>query len=277
MIKKPGWPFFVSLLLLFPLFFVQASNTAEESRIQAEIRKQLKQGEIVELDADGQQFIGIYQKSGLPVTEGAVLILHGLDQNPDSPSVINPLRNSLTESGWDTLALQMPIPSMDSTGTIFPDLKLVYPALATEAVARINAGVDFFKNKNNTNLAIVGHGLGANMAISYLTNDVAERFQALVTISMNHNQPDNFVESMSKLKLPVIDIYGSRDIKPVVSGADSRKKAVVVDAANANYRQNMIEGADHYFTGLEPELVSTVRAWLKKTSPGVKISTSDLN
>ncbi|MBT8439302.1 MAG: alpha/beta hydrolase family protein, partial [Gammaproteobacteria bacterium] len=162
MTKKTGWLFLVVSLLPFLPLAIQASNTAEEGRIQAEIRKQLKQGEIIELDADGQQFIGIYQKSALPVTQGGVLIFHGLDQNPDSPSVIKPIRNLLTKSGWDTLALQMPIPSMDSSGTIFPELEVVYAVLASEAIARINAAVKFFEDKENNNLAIVGHGLGAN-------------------------------------------------------------------------------------------------------------------
>jgi dienelactone hydrolase len=277
MTKKTRWQFLVVSLLLFLPLAIQASNTAEEGRIQAEIRKQLKQGEIVELEVDGQQFIGIYQKSALPVTQGAVLILHGLDQNPDSPAVIKPIRNRLAQSGWDTLAMQMPIPSMDSSGNLFPELEVVYPALATEAVARINAAVKFFEDNNNSNLAIVGHGLGANMAISYLANDPAKEFQTLVAISLNHNQPGNFFESLSQLKLPVLDIYGSRDIRAVVSGADSRKKAIVVEAENSRFRQYMIEGANHYFTALEAELVSTVRAWLKKTSPVVKISSSEQN
>jgi len=267
MTKKPGRLFLVlSLLLLFSPAIL-ASNTAEEARILAEIRDQLKQGEIVELQASGQQFIGIYQKSALPVTLGGVLILHGLNQNPDSPAVIRPLRNRLTKSGWNTLSIQMPVPSMDSSGNLFPELEAVYPALATEAAARITAAANYFEEREISNLAVVAHGLGANMAISYLSGNAAKKFQALVTISMNHNQPGNFAESLSQLKLPVIDIYGSRDIKAIVTGAATRKEAITVEAENSYFRQSMIEGADHYYSGLEPELLSTVRAWLKKTSP----------
>jgi len=267
MIKKPGQLLLVLSVLSFLLPGLQASNTAEEARIQIEIREQLKQGEIIELQASGQQFIGIYQKSALPVTLGGVLILHGLNQNPDSPAVIKPLRNRLTKSGWNTLSIQMPVPSMDSSGNLFPELEAVYPALAAEAAARITAAANLFEERENPNLAIVAHGLGANMAISYLSGDSAKKFQALVTISMNHNQPDNFAQSLSQLKLPVIDIYGSRDIKAIVAGAAARKEAITVQAENSYFRQSMIEGADHYYSGLEPELLSTVRAWLKKTSP----------
>lgn len=267
MTKKPGRLLLVLSLLLFLSPGIPASNTAEEVRILAEIRDQLKQGEIVELEASGQKFFGIYQKSALPVTLGGVLILHDLNQNADSPAVIRPLRNRLTHSGWNTLSLQMPVPSMDSSGNLFPALEAVYPALAAEAAARINAAANFFEKKENTNLAIVAHGLGANMAISYLTGDSAKKVQALVSISMNHNQPANFVESLSGLTLPVIDIYGSRDIKPVVAGAASRREVITLEAQNTLFRQSMIEGADHYYSGLEQELLSTVRAWLKKTAP----------
>lgn len=267
MTKKPGRLILVFSLLLFLSPGIPASNTAEETRILAEIRDQLIQGEIVELEASGKQFIGVYQKSALPDTLGSVLILHDLNQNPDSPAVIRPLRNRLTKSGWNTLSLQMPVPSMDSNGNLFPELEAVYPALATETAARINAAANFFEERENTNLAIVAHGLGANMAISYLSGDSAKKFQTLVAISMNHNQPANFAESLARLKLPAIDIYGSRDIKAIVAGAAARKQAITVEAENSYFRQSMIEGADHYYSGLEPELLSTVRAWLKKTSP----------
>ena len=274
MTKKPGWQFIGIFLFLLPAFFVEASNIAEEVRIYSEIQKQLKQGELIELEANGKKFFGIYQKSSLPVTHGGVIILHGLNLNPDSPSVINPLRTSLTRSGWDTLALQMPVPAMDSAGNIFPELSAVYPTLASEATARINAAVTYFSEKENTNLVMVGHGLGANMATTYLAGESAAQFQSFAAISMNHKQPADFADNLSKLEIPLLDVYGSRDITPVVSGAQNRKAAIVADGENPQYRQSMIEGADHYYTGLESELMSTVRAWLRKTSPGETITTS---
>jgi dienelactone hydrolase len=257
---------------LTPLSFVYASNTAAEDRIRFEITKRLQQGEVIELNANNKKFLAILKKSSQPATQGGVLILHGLNQNPDSPAVINPLRTNLTRSGWDTLSLQMPIPSMDGAGNIFPALDVVYPTLAEEAAVRINAAIDFFSNLNMTNLVIVGYGLGANLAVSYLSADAAKKIQSLAIISMDSSHPANFSENLSKLKLPILDVYASRDVRTIVSGADERKQAITVQGSNPDFRQRAIEGADHYYTGLESELFSNVRAWLGKTSPGLQLT-----
>lgn len=55
-----------------------------------------------------RSFLGLelYEKTPLP--QGAVLLLHGVEQHPDWPRVIKPLRTVLPDDGWYTLAIMLP-------------------------------------------------------------------------------------------------------------------------------------------------------------------------
>lgn len=268
--------YLLQIVLLLSLLSVHggvaAYSSSQEIQLANDIRQQLRSGEIVELQAEGRIFIGIFQPSTLVNTHGAVIILHDVHQNPDSPAVIRPLRNRLAEHGWATLSLQMPVANADGNGTVFPTLNQAYPGLAQSSMARINAGVAFLEQKNIRNLALVGHGLGANLAASYLAGQPARTFQSLVTISLDNLSIDGFDEVLAQLDLPVLDIYASRDRRPVVDGAGQRRIAIARDARKRITRQAVIDGADHYFSRLEGALVSKVHAWLGKTSPGYNIT-----
>jgi len=75
---------------------------------------------------------------------------------------------------------------------------------------------------------------------------------------------------IEKSKIPVLDIYGSRDFKKVISQAPDRRLAAK-KGNNRQYVQIEIEGADHYFNKMENVLVKRIRGWLDKAAPGVSI------
>jgi len=246
-----------------------ASSILLEASIAAQIRQSLNQGEAIELQAGQRRFLAIHAQTSLPTKRGGVIILHGMNQNPDFPRVIRPLRTGLTESGWDTLSLQMPAAY---PGGGRQDIE----KLAAQAALRIQAGIQFFKENNVSNIAITAHGMGATMAAFYLGQDQFSNQQkqpgsitALLMISMDGSQ-QQASKYLEKLELPILDIYGSQDIDPVKATARERKLAVVAKAGNLNYRQVRMQGADHYFTGQEQALVRTVRSWLAKNAGGAK-------
>lgn len=241
----------------------QASNLTQESLIADEIKRTLKDGEAIELAAANLQFLAVYQETSLPAKKGGVIILHGTDQNPDSPGVIRILRTGLSKSGWDTLSLQMPIPILNED-------KTDPTTLIQEGIPRIEAATRFFSDKDNTNLAIVGFGLGADMATGYLGQaGDSSVFFALGMISPNSSQ-DAALQRLQKINIPVLDIYGSRDLAAVASTADDRKRAVMQKAGNPHFRQIEIEGADPFYTGLESSLLGPVRGWLNKHDAGME-------
>lgn len=245
-------------MLLCPNIF--ASDAVRESKIISEIKRSLAHGEVLILDPDNQAFFAIYEETSLAIKQGGVIIIHGIDSNPDSPIIINPLRTQLLDSGWDTLSLQMPVSHEGSSLE-------KYIELIPEAFPRLDAAISFFSNENNFNLAIVAHGMGATMATDYLNQTTQNTVRALIAISMVSPQ-DKISQSLEKLTIPILDLYGSKDLPSVLNNAKNRKRAVILKAKNFNYRQVKIEGANHDFTGLNDALVSTVRAWLGENATG---------
>ena len=86
-----------------------ASDTAKEKRWADQIVDTLMEGEAVWLQAGQTKFLGIYTESATKPAKGAVIVLHGIGAHPDWTDVVHPLRVGLTEHGWTTLSLQMPI------------------------------------------------------------------------------------------------------------------------------------------------------------------------
>jgi pimeloyl-ACP methyl ester carboxylesterase len=66
-------------------------------------------------------------------------------------------------------------------------------------------------------------------------------------------------DAPDKLRLPVLDIYGERDLPQVLKSVDAR--AVVLRKLKGS-AQIEVAGADHYFNGSERELVKQARLFL---------------
>lgn len=250
------------LLFMNPLW---ASDLAREGRIESEIREALLVGEPLTLQAAGNDFFAIYAQEMTDYSQGAVILLHGRDAHPDWMEVVHPLRTQLPEYGWKTLSIQLPIAASDASGW-------VYPELIPEAVPRIAAAVAYLTQQGESNIVLIGHSLGARMGVEYLAQGAPEELRAFVAIGLSANihAPDGgTLGALEKLNLPLLDIYGSRDIDSVLQSAPARS-AAARQAKNESYRQNRIEGADHFFNGLSGMLVAEVRAWLGRVTPGVE-------
>jgi alpha/beta superfamily hydrolase len=64
-----------------------------------------------------------------------------------------------------------------------------------------------------------------------------------------------------KLRLPILDIYGERDLPQVLNNAAAR--AAVIQKLKGS-AQIEVAGADHYFAGSEHELTKQVRQFLDR-------------
>ena len=252
------------LMLVLMLTFLQssqASDLAKEKRWSDQIVDFLVDGEPLSLNIDGHKFLAIYtpESTGKPV--GAVILLHGMGAHPDWPQVISPLRTSLPESGWATLSLQMPILPNGAN-------EIDYIPLFKEVPGRIKAGIDFLYKKGIKRIVIIGHSIGATMAVNYLANMSSPRVSALIVIGTTGSRPeservlDNVI-SLKKIKLPVLDIYGSEDLEVVISSARGRADAIA-KTGNTISRQVRIKGSNHFHIGHETELLETIVTWLTK-------------
>jgi len=249
-------------LLIFSLSAVTpclaASDQEKEKRWAEQINDGLVEGETCQLKAGDTAFMGIFTEADDGPTGRAVIIVHGMGVHPDWADVIHPLRTGLIRHGWSTLSIQMPILPNDAT------LKDYLP-LFDDVAPRIDAAIAMLKERDNKTIVLIGHSLGATMSAWYLAGKGKRALQGFVMIGASSSEIDektNNVLSLGKITLPILDIYGSRDLDSVLATADARRKAAR-KARNKNYRQTEVEGADHFFTGMQDTLVRQVYGWLK--------------
>ena len=254
------------LSLLLSLATSQASDLEKEKRWEAQIVDALIVGDAVKLKADKTEFLAIFAEHNTDKAMGGALILHGIGVHPAWPEVIQPLRTNLPDHGWATLSLQMPIlPNEAKSEDYVPLFKEVSP--------RIQAGVDYLKKQGLQNIVIVAHSLGASMATYYLSQKPDMAIRAFVGVGMSQHtwQPGmDTTAALRKIRLPILDMYGSRDLPEVMSSAKARTNAAT-RAGNKQYTQVKIEDADHFFNNMDAVLVKRVRGWLAKHAAGTEL------
>lgn len=251
------------ILFLFVFLFIHpvawSSDLDKEKRWSEQITDSLMVGESTELEAGGNKFLGIYTEATAGRGARAIIIMHGMGVHPDWPDVINPLRSELPEHYWSTLSIQMPVLANDAP------LKDYLP-LFDEVGARIDAAIAYLKKQGHTKIALLGHSLGATMGASYLAASGAGDIIGFVAIGLSVVDFDKKMDAalaLEKITIPVLDLYGSRDLDGVLNTLQQRSRAAR-KAGNKYYRQTAIEGADHFFSGSEDILVTTVYGWLKR-------------
>lgn len=253
-----GW----GLLLLVPwLALADAQPDYErEQRLRDEIEDAILDGEPIDLQAEGRDFLGIYTEADEP--RGAVLILHGRGYHPDWADVVNPLRVGLTEQGWNTLSIQLPVLGKEAK---YYD----YVPIFERAVPRIQAALEFLKQQGNHPIVLIAHSCGAHMAMQYVRELGEEGFDAFVGIGMgatDYKQPMLEPFPLERMKKPILDLYGSDDY-PAVQRLAALRQQQMKDWAHPNYSQRKLPDANHYFTDRGDLLVEAVSDWLDRLYP----------
>ncbi|AYF88794.1 MULTISPECIES: alpha/beta hydrolase family protein [unclassified Pseudomonas] len=83
----------------------QEDSISLERQIPSREQQQLKAGE--------ERFLALWQPANVSDPSGLVILLPGDGETANWPEAIGPLRRSLPNSGWSTLALTLPDPSDD--------------------------------------------------------------------------------------------------------------------------------------------------------------------
>lgn len=237
-----------SLLLLSTTSF--SSDAEKEKRWASQVTDSLMDGEAVFLSDGNSDFLAL----DMPAEEKSeigVLVMHGIGIHPDWPQVINPLRVGLSEAGWHTLSLQMPVLKNSATGKD-------YLPLMKEVAPRIEAGIAHLKKAGVKKIVFVSHSLGAQMASYYLANlsEIKTPVIAYVAIGMGASNS----ALLKKITFPIFDIYGSEDLDGVMTSASDRVKA---SAVNKEYKQKKVEGANHFFDDKNEALIEMVSEYIK--------------
>ncbi len=248
-------------IILVPLgqMPAQATDLAKEKRWSEQITDSLLVGDPVQLQAGDTRFLGLFTTASNGSASRAAIIVHGIGAHPDWPEVVYPLRSELPEHGWSTLSVQMPILPNDATTKD-------YLPLFDEVAPRLNAAIAYLREQGSETIVIIAHSLGSSMAARFIADNQGAGVNGLVLVSMSVIEIDpkmNGAIALEKIKLPVLDIYGTRDLENVLATSEEREKAATGKARNTDYRQIAIEGGDHFFIGVEDELVRRIYGWLK--------------
>jgi pimeloyl-ACP methyl ester carboxylesterase len=239
------------------------SDTAKEHRWAEQVVDGLLDGDALWLDdGSGHEFLGILTE-GNSASGPAVLLMHGLGVHPNWPDVIYPLRSGLLAQGITTLSIQMPILANGVE-------EREYLRLLPEVAGRINAALDMLADAGYPHVVLVGHSMGGSMMMHYLSGKPSSAVTAAVAIGIGagvgaREVGAENIDALKKVRVPMLDLYGSEDLDTVLSSVADRAAAGKGGSA-PEYRQIRVDGANHFFRGQEAALVQNVLAWLDAQS-----------
>jgi pimeloyl-ACP methyl ester carboxylesterase len=281
-------------LLLTPLAEAVSAPKNQELAWEQALIKSSDPNEIKWLRTPNEKFIALHSDDFTGTLRGGVILLHGMGGHPDWPDVISPLRKSLPKHGWSTLSIQLP--TFEKGGQISD-----YNDTMATVSARIKAAIEHFLSIGNSNIVLLGHGLGSTMGASFLASTPDNGVAAFIGISMPYYRDGeewmDLTKSIEKINLPMLDVYGSNDLTSVINNADKRALAARRGGLKASknrqfdgfnrsatakgafskiggfiaYRKFQITGANHSFRGQERILSKRIIGWLKHHASGVSV------
>ncbi|MDH4275363.1 MAG: alpha/beta hydrolase family protein [Gammaproteobacteria bacterium] len=265
-----------------------ASHDLERERAWAtRLEAEIPAAQRIWLGAAAERHLALYlAATQTPI--GAVILLHDAGSHPDQGAVIAPLRHQLPALGWSSMALQMPLPDTDARPAN-------YPALLTTAYARIAAAIEYLHTQKVSIIVISGYGLGAWMATNFFVTQTKyhDDIAGLVSISIP-SWPDlspgmDTSRLLAQIKIPRLDVFAELDLPEVrryapdrlnsarqTSTAELTKKDTPSFSVHSlhsqvltrrkygadGFRQRVIPGADHFYTGQNDALFKAISGWL---------------
>ncbi|MBX9631619.1 MAG: alpha/beta hydrolase family protein [Burkholderiales bacterium] len=245
------------LKLLFALCLLLSAASAiaqdhyREKRWSDQIVPGLVVGEAVWIEqANQHKFLALWTEA--ENARGAIILAHGRGWSPDF-ELYGVLRVKLAEKGYSTLSIQLPVLG---GGAKVGDYMITYP----DAKERFALAGKWLADKGFKNIAIVSHSLGATMANQYLIDVKETPAKAWVFIGII-----NGLEEMFRIKIPVLDVFGSKDWEVTQVGAYERQKQI---SKIAGSQQVVVKDALHFFEGKEDELTGIVIGFLDSVFQG---------
>ena len=222
-----------------------AQDYEREARWAQDTLAGLVVGDAVQIEQkNGHRFLGLYTRAAKPL--GAVIIAHGRGWGPDF-ELYGVLRMKLADAGYSTLSIQLPVlPGTAKIGDYLP----MFP----DSTERFALAAQWLRAKGFKKVAIVSHSLGATMANQYLITTPDPAVDAWVFISII-----NGLEDMFRIKIPVLDVYGTLDWQVTRYGGEERRAQIVKITGS---EQVVIQGAEHFFEQQTDELTRVIAAFL---------------
>ncbi|SMM99629.1 hypothetical protein SPONL_719 [uncultured Candidatus Thioglobus sp.] len=250
------------LRIEFNQFIGVEPDFVREERVVDQIADAVLDGDVEYLlTKSSREVFSIYMETEADKPKGGVIILHNRGQHANWADTIKPLRTGLTEQGWNTLSVQMPVLGKNAK---YYDYVPIFPY----SHERIDAAIDFYKKQGINNIALITHGCGAHMAMSYIDRYGDGNIDAFVGIGMGATDYKQKLVNgfpLYKMSVPVLDIYAQQDFSGVIRLAEYRADLLKV-ANNPKSKQEVISDADHYYKNNNSieRLITQIGSWLDK-------------
>lgn len=229
-------------------------------------QEQASETEVIWLETAQESRLALYQQTGTGESHGGIMIFHDRETGPDWPTLVNPLRTDLTDYGWNTLAISLPVPSVQiipaRTIPALQDKDQVQEATqadsddaatetntATEERAPAEsyqqkfsriaaAGSELLKQKGHATQVVIGIGDAATWATDYILQNQPNPNLHLVLINPVQATDDSapkLSERLAELKTPTLDLYFSSDQQQ--SKSAKLRKRIVLRSKIDDYQQ----------------------------------------
>ena len=261
-IERRYWLAILAILLALLAFPGHSSDRDREDRLVEEIEANLFDGALISLMPGADAFTAVQMASQTDTTRGGVILLHGRGFHADWPENIGPLRVGLSEDGWHTLSLQLPV--LEKSAKYFD-----YLPVLPEVLPRIDAALAHLRNQNISPIVLLAHSCGAHMAMLWMEQYADQDIDAFIGIGMgatDYQQPMRHPFPFASLKVPVLDLYGELDY-PAVHRLAPERLQLINHGGNPLSKQVVATGADHYFSDNSKLLIKEVSDWLDSLGP----------
>ncbi len=185
----------------------------------------------------------------------AVLFLHGRGLSPNEQNLAHPVRVILSNL-YNTYSLQLPVLKKQSTYSEYT--KIFY-----DSDERILSALEHIYKKNNK-VIIIAHSCGVHMLMSFIQNkNLINNISSLVLIgsgAVDKGEKLIYEYPYSKIKVPILDLFGENDFNLVLKNANKRKK--LIKETSTKSQQIKIKSSDHYHTDNSERVITFVKKWL---------------
>jgi len=236
-------------VFLLGISTAKASDFAKEKRWIEQVADSIIDGDMEMLTVGDRAIFSIYTEADENPMKRAMIVVHGLGVHPNWEQVIQPVRVEMTQYSWNTLSIQMPVLANDAAGA-------EYFALFDEVAPRIEAAIKFLKLQGMQDIVLVSHSMGSAMSAYYFSQNPNADISRFVAVGLGN------ASAVGDIHIPMLDLYGSKDLPGVLKTAEARK-AAAKKANNKAYKQVVVKGAEHFFDGKNSELIDAINAWLQ--------------
>lgn len=226
-----------------------------EARINEQVEPYLFDGDAVWLSDGEREFLSVHIEA--EDSRGAVILLHGRDVHLDEEELIGPLRVGLSEHGWDTLSVQMPVLGKGKTYFDYlPILKYAHP--------RIEAAARYLEEQGAARIVLAAHSCGVHMANDWMNRIPDPPIDGYIAMGLGTTDIGQDLQTpfpIGDLAIPVLDIYGTREYPRPLEMVPYRQE-LLKQNGNPLSMQIPVDGATHFFHGYGEVMVGKLAEWL---------------